>query len=593
MANVLTQRQANQVLRTQVRELLTRSASFRALPFAQRKTTLARMVAATKFLANGNGLTSQFALRLTEARDGTTQAASVISQVDFPGFVAGLLHGVFNAIVASSIEQMEAYSALVGAVANDVEPFMRDNEERSDEYLVHHWPDWFSKQSGQVLAFIAQQKSVALSEVLSTIAPELDIARPTLAKARKATRQTRAIAQQQIVLSEIDQAFQRIAPSDRRLALERLPITFPQVFIEETSPTLAPIQGISSSTAGFVGLTARNVWGEAVSLVTSWSEFERNFGGIFEPSPEQTGHQFLPNAVQGFFANGGTRAYIAPIRVSDGEAITDLNYIGSTEPPSALAALAQVNEISMLLAPGVSSLAVQRAMVAQCELRRDRLCLLDMPLEFPQPWTALPIDSNFAAAYWPWLSITTDFGDIAIPPSGHVAGQYARLPAHRAPRADAIVGASGLSRSISDGDQSLLNELRINSLRSFGGRPGPMVWGLRSISSDPEWRYLFARRYAIYLKQSIANGLHWVTFEANTSTLWRSVTAQVENFLHSEWRNGALIGPKSEQVLFVKCDRSTMTQADIDNGRLVVMIGYAMFKPAEFTLIQIEQKTVS
>ena len=592
MAIVLTQRQVNQVLRTQVHELLARSSSFRALSSAQRRITLARMVAATKFLATANGLTSQFSLRLTETRDGKTQAASVVSRVDFPGFVAGLLHGVFDAIVTSSIEQMQAYSALVSAVPKDVDLFMRDSAARSDDYLAHRWPEWFSKQSGQALTFDAQQKSVALNEVLATMTPELRGTRPTLAAARKATRRMLAFDRQQSALNEINQALQRILPSDRSLSLERLPVTFPQIFVGQAPVTLAPIQGVSSGTAGFVGLTARNISGEAVLPVTSWSEFERNFGGLFIPTAVRAGQHFLPHAVRGFFANGGTRAYIAPINVIDDEAIADAHYIGDAAPASGLAALAAVDDIQMLLAPGVTLRAVQAAMVAQCESRRDRICLLDMPLDFPQPWAAPPIDSGYAAAHWPWLLPNdTSGGAAAIPPSGHVAGQYARLPAHRAPRNDAIADATGLSRSISIEEQGKLTDVRINALRQFSGSSGAVVWGQRSLSTEPEWRYLSTRRYATYVEQSIANGLQWVVFEPNTIALWQRVRAQVENFLLDEWHNGALLGAKPEQAWFVKCDQTTMTQADIENARLIVLIGIAALRPAEFVSIRIEHKT--
>ena len=592
MASPRTLRQINLIVRTQVRELLAHSASFLALPSAQRKAFFAHMVAATKFLAQANGLSSALNLRLTENRDGKTQAVSVNSQVDFPGFVAGLLHGVFNAIVGSSIAQMQAYSQLIAGVANDVDQFMQDNDETSDAYLAQRWPHWFAKQSGQALELIASQKSVALNEVIASLAPEIQFARPTLSNARKAARQVLALARQQIALRDIDQAIQRVLPSDRALALERLPIAFPQVSIDDAPLTFAPIQGVRVGTAGFVGLTAKNISGEPITLVTSWREYERNFGGVFSPTPAQMAHHFLPHAVQGFFANGGTRAYVAPIFVGDSEAIADAHYIGESAPATALNALAQTDDISILLAPGVTSNAVQQALVAQCEARRDRVCLLDLRRDLPRPWSAIPIESSYAAAYWPWL-ITSATSSEAVPPSGHVAGQYARLPAHRAARSDALVGARELSYSISEHEQGNLSELGINTLRLFKARPGPVVWGLRSLSADPQWRYLLTRRYAIYLQQSIKRGLQWAVFEANSPTLWSRVRACVENFLYSEWRSGAVIGAKPEQAFFIKCDQSTMTPADINTGRLVILIGFAMIKPAEFNIIQIEQMTAT
>ncbi len=566
---------------------MRRSPAFAASAAAQRKITLNNTIAVLRFLADGDGITAQLGLRLVQVRDGTAVAASMINQVDFPGFVAGMIQGVFQSIVTASIEQMTAYGELIATLSNSADEFVRDNADQSDDYLTARWPQWFSKQPGQSLQFRAKRKSAALKEILSTLVPESLFTRPNLASARKAARKVLVFERQQTMLNEFGEALRHIVASngnfEARFELVRAVISYPGVYVEEISTGIRPIQGVSTNTTGFVGLTARRKTDKTVKLVTSWHDFEREFGGIFEPSPQQQGHQFLPHAVQGFFANGGTRAVIAAINLAPGETITDANYIGANDPPSGLAALAQRDDISILVAPGVTSPGVHQAMVAQCETRRDRIALLDLPLDFAQSGTVQLPNTSYAAAYWPWL--TTDHA--VVPPSGFIAGQYARLPAHRAPRSDIVAGAMGLSQAINDNEQVRLSELRINSLRIFPGRIGPLVWGLRSLNEDPEWRYLFMRRYAIYLEQSVARGLSWTVFEPNAPALWQPVTNHVADFLYAEWRNGGLVGAKPEQAFFVKCDRSTMTQSDIESGRLVMIIGFAPIKPAEFVIIRI------
>ena len=580
------------IVRTQVRELLSRSPSFRALPRAQRSETSRNAAAVIRFLADGNDLNSHLALRLTEIRDGAEVAASLTSQVDFPGFVAGLIHGVFNVIVASSVEQMHAYTELLGAVAEQIDQFVSDSAKQSNDYLVHRWPQWFTRLSGGSIRFQAETRSVALSEILATLAPGISLTRPSLASVRRAARLALTFERQQAALRDIDQRMQHIAPVSRdpgvRFELTKVAPEYPGVYVEEIPTGVTPIEGVTSGTAGFVGLTKRNDAGGATKLVTSWSEFERIFGGTFQPLSGQEAHQFLPYAVEGFFANGGTRAYIAAISLTSGEEISDAHYLGNSDPPTGLAALAQLEDINILLVPGVTTPTVQQAMVTQCETRRDRVALLDLPIEPAQPWTAPAVNSSYAAAFWPWL-ITADKSGraIAVPPSGCVAGQYARLPANRAPRGEAIADSMGLSYLMNDAEQAKLTDAHINPLRIFTGRPGPVLWGLRSLSDDPEWRYLLLRRYTIYLKQSIVKGLQWTVFEPKTSTLWQTVTSHAENFLYNEWRNGALLGAKPQQAFFVKCDRTTMTQADIDNGRLIVSIGIAPIRPAEFVIIRI------
>jgi phage tail sheath protein FI len=212
------------------------------------------------------------------------------------------------------------------------------------------------------------------------------------------------------------------------------------------------------------------------------------------------------------------------------------------------------------------------------------------------------IDSTKAALYYPWVSVAnpaaatdpTQPTVIDLPPSGHVCGIYARTDIQRgvwkAPANETVTGAIGLQRAVSFGEQELLNPLGINCIRALPNR-GIRVWGARTISSDPEWKYVNIRRYFIYLENSIDRGTQWAVFEPNGERLWANVRTTVSDFLYNEWVSGALLGATPKEAFFVLCDRSTMTQNDLDNGRLICLIGVAAIKPAEFVIFRIGQKT--
>jgi phage tail sheath protein FI len=215
------------------------------------------------------------------------------------------------------------------------------------------------------------------------------------------------------------------------------------------------------------------------------------------------------------------------------------------------------------------------------------------------------LDSKYAALYYPWIVVanplaTSDNGssvdkEIALPPSGFVCGIYARSDVERgvfkAPANEVIRGALRFQHMVSTGEQEVLNPLGINCLRAFPNR-GLRVWGARTTSSDPEWNYVNIRRYFNYVERSIDRGTQWAVFEPNGERLWANVRETVTSFLFNEWKNGALLGDKPEQAFFVKCDRSTMTQNDLDGGRLICLVGIAAIKPAEFVIFRIGQKTV-
>jgi hypothetical protein len=240
-----------------------------------------------------------------------------------------------------------------------------------------------------------------------------------------------------------------------------------------------------------------------------------------------------------------------------------------------------------------------------CEHRRAFL-LMDSPMGISTSHDLLTwLNSNSsirhanAALYFPWLKIAdpTDPSNIQrVPPSGAVAGVIARIDAtHGVWKAAAgaeaqLEGVAAVDGSLSDQENNLLNGNGVNCLRQFPEK-GPVVWGARTLSSDTEWRYVNVRRLALFLEDSIEKGLQWTAFEPNNEQLWNVLRQTVESFLHGLFVAGAFMGNKPEQAYFVKCDRTTMTQDDIDNGRCIVQVGFAPVKPAEFIIFRIGLST--
>jgi phage tail sheath protein FI len=206
------------------------------------------------------------------------------------------------------------------------------------------------------------------------------------------------------------------------------------------------------------------------------------------------------------------------------------------------------------------------------------------------------IDSTYAAFYYPWVRILDPISndEIFLPPSGFVCGIYARNDVNRAvykaPANEVVNLATGFELLLNKAQQDILNPEGTNCFRFFEGR-GYRLWGARTASSDPEWKYVNLRRYFIYLERSIDKGTQWAVFEPNGPLLWANVRRTISNFLLNEWQNNALLGDKPETSYFVRCDRTTMTQNDLDNGRLVCLIGVAALRPAEFVIFRIGQWT--
>jgi Bacteriophage tail sheath protein len=344
-------------------------------------------------------------------------------------------------------------------------------------------------------------------------------------------------------------------------------IRHPGVYVEELQTNTGSIEGVSTSTAAFLGSGPRRR-SKAV-LVTGFAEFERELGS------DVTG--LLPLAVRGFFENGGRRCYVA---------------IGPASDPidHGLEALAP-EKFSILCCPDEHQFTGAAAkLVAYCEQRKDLIGLLQSPLLPDVPETPA-IQSSYAACYYPWLVVAALDGraTVTMPPAGHVAGIYARVDVergvHHAPAGIRVLGVASLSREISSDEVDLLTSRRINILRSVPGR-GIVIWGARTTSTGDEFRYVNVRRFLIFLEQSIIGGLQWAVFEPNGPELWVTVCRSIHDFLIGQWKTGALVGPTADAAFFVRCDRTTITQPDLDAGRLIAIVGVAPLRPAEFLLLR-------
>jgi phage tail sheath protein FI len=341
----------------------------------------------------------------------------------------------------------------------------------------------------------------------------------------------------------------------------------PGVYVEEIAFRAHSIEGVSTSTAGFVGASRDP---KLVCPITSLADFERS-----APSDSSAN---LSAAVRGFFDNGGRRCAIA--------------WIAPTDPIDVALDRLSGEPVSILCCPeeNVFSNGAAR-MAAHCEQRKDRFCIL----QAPQPVVAHAaheptVRSSYAACYHPWLTIGEGAAARVVPPCGHVAGVYARTDTQhgvwKPPAGAQIYGATAISQDVSVADADLLVARGIDVLRTEPAR-GVVVWAARTTSNDPEWKYVNVRRLCIFVERSIDQGLQWVVSEPNGVALWETVRSAIERFLLGLWRAGALTGLTADEACFVRCDRTTMTQDDIDNGRLVALVGVAPLRPAEFVIFRV------
>ncbi|MEC4017970.1 phage tail sheath family protein [Streptomyces sp. H27-D2] len=291
-------------------------------------------------------------------------------------------------------------------------------------------------------------------------------------------------------------------------------------------------------------------------------------------------------------------------------------YVGDVGRRSGLSGLEAIDDVTMVAAPDLMAAyergaldreqvkAVQMAMINHCEGMANRMAIID-PLPDMGPsevyeWrqNEAGFDSRFAALYYPWVKVADPSSgkSFLMPPSGHVAGLWARNDAargvHKAPANEVLRGAVDLGIQVTKGEQEQLNPAGINCIRSFPGR-GIRVWGARTLSSDPAWRYLNVRRLFNYLEESIYQGSQWVVFEPNDERLWATIRRNIAAFLVNEWRQGALFGSTPDEAFYVKCDAETNPPDVIESGQVVCEIGVAPVKPAEFVVFRISQESLS
>lgn len=297
---------------------------------------------------------------------------------------------------------------------------------------------------------------------------------------------------------------------------------------------------------------------------------------------------------------------------NDGRRPGAAEYEGEADPSrtykTGLKALEDIEDISIMAAPGATAgllsgyadgNTIVNLLISHAARMRYRIAVLDsgdgMSIADVRAQRA-KIDSTYAALYYPWVRILDPItrSEIHLPPSGFVCGIYARNDINRAvykaPANEVVNLAIGFEQLLNKAQQDVLNPEGVNCFRFFEGR-GFRLWGARTISSDPEWKYVNLRRYFAYLERSIDKGTQWAVFEPNGEALWANIRRTVEDFLLNEWQSGALLGDKPEKAFFVRCDRSTMTQNDLDNGRLICLIGVAPLRPAEFVIFRIGQWT--
>ena len=494
----------------------------------------------------------------------------------------------------------------------------------------------------------------------------------------------------------------------------------PGVYVEEVDKGTKPIEAVGSSMAAFVGITSEAsfkaydlITGERVVaasclnkpvLVTNWTQFVDTFGGLHPGA-------YLPDAVYGYFGNGGSACYVTSIlalndggqvktaektipaakgnsfkaiakiggpqgneiivtvkptgedtfsltvgsetregltmkkgdpnvgnaqfelvRISDAGAATAMpvegsyvlegggiqapsaaDFIGDSAARTGIRGLEAFDDIRLVVCPDLmigydgSDEAKERVkmiqtdMVAQCERMRYRFAVLDAPpglsAQQAKEWRFyVNFDSSYAAMYYPWIEIADLSGSgkatKMIPPSGHMVGIYNRTDAdrgvHKAPANEVVLGALDLEINLSRGEQDTLNPIGVNCIRAFPGR-GIRVWGGRTLSSNGAWRYINVRRLFILVEASMDAGLQWVVFEPNDQTLWAKVRRDVIAFLRVVWRSGALFGTTPDQAFYVKCDEELNPHEIRDLGQLIIEVGIAPVKPAEFVIFRISQ----
>ena len=372
----------------------------------------------------------------------------------------------------------------------------------------------------------------------------------------------------------------------------------PGVYANIKSSGNKPLESVGSSTAAFIGQAKIGPTNEAV-LVTSWAQYEKLFGAFGES-------KYLSHAVYGFFANGGSKCFVCNVGAEqENQTAGDLTaaIMGEDKGPgkrTGVNTFSNISEISLVAAPGLTSKEIQGIIIDHCDRLGDRFALLDSEEELTtgldQMYRAKA--SSNAAFYFPWVQVYDPVKkqNVYQPPTGFVAGLYSRVDSargiHKAPANEALRGVNGLKYSLTKEEQTLLNPRGINLIRDFGDE-GIKVYGARTITDDPEWKYINVRRLFLNVRQTIQKGTEWAVFEPNNESLWGSVRRNIGSYLKTLWKNEALVGATPEEAFYVICDKTNNTQETIDQGILNIDIGMAPVKPAEFINITIQQALAS
>jgi len=402
----------------------------------------------------------------------------------------------------------------------------------------------------------------------------------------------------------------------------------PGVYVEEVPSGVRMIGRLGTSSAGFVGVAPdEDAPRDTVETIDNWTMFTQRFVGA------ATTGTHLSTAVHGFFLNGGSRCYV--VNVGPGGSLT-----GTARRRTGLALLEAIDDVSIVAAPGFADPQSYDDLLGHCQhpLRQDRMAVLDTveevddvgrllevgtvaaPTRTPAAGPAAngpdtraidvagaaaepgsrglrpPISPDgYGAVYFPWLVVRDPVSgqQVTAPPSGHMAGIWARTDAtrgvHKAPANAVVSGAVGLVHRVSRGDQELLNPAGINCIRYFSGE-GILVWGARTLAAEAsEKRYVNVCRLMIMIKESILAGTRWAVFEPNHHPLWSALRRDANAFLTNVWRDGALVGRTPEQAFFVKCDEETNPPEVREAGMVVTVIGVAPVKPAEFVVFKLMQ----
>ena len=377
----------------------------------------------------------------------------------------------------------------------------------------------------------------------------------------------------------------------------------PGVHVESAGDRYLRLDRVETGVTAFLGLTAQGPRNQP-ARIGSYEQYETTFGA---------GDGFMEAAVRGFFENGGRTAYIVNVAPPGGLDPMPDDYIGQQGVEArGLQALERIEHVDLVVAPDLMQhyrrsvgfpershvLAVQRAMVEHCEKLHDRFCLLDsLPgdgIEEAIAWRR-HFDSSHAAFYFPWIRVRRGAEVLEpMPPSGHIAGSIARADeaegVHRAPANQPLQGLVDVSARVRKRERDVCFDHRINTLIPFPGR-GIRIWGARTLSSDPAWVQINVRRLFILIRKSVEKYAQWAVFEPNEQSLWKKIVRSVEAFLDDLWTEGALVGASREEAFYVKCDEETNPAEARDVGQLVVEIGVAPVKPAEFIVVRIHQWT--